>query len=262
MTLPYPESMPEAPYPWKHALIVGASSGIGEALAYQLGERGAAVALVARRLDVLQRIAHDITSGAHATVKVYSHDVRHTDEVASLFQQITTELGGLDLVIYAAGIMPVTDPDAYPTLDDLATIETNFSGAVAWLNQAALRFSAARAGAIVGISSVAGDRGRRSNPVYGATKAALNAYLESLRNRLAVQGVDVLCVRPGYVDTPLLTGLRTPGFLPRATPAAVATEILRSAAADRRVLYTPSWWRFIMLLVRVIPPRVMERLNF
>jgi len=98
--------------------------------------------------------------------------------------------------------------------------------------------------------------------VYGATKAALNAYLESLRNRLAVQGVNVLCVRPGYVDTALLTGLRTPGFLPRATPAAAATDILRAAAANRRVLYTPGWWRFIMLLVRIIPPPLMERLNF
>jgi NAD(P)-dependent dehydrogenase (short-subunit alcohol dehydrogenase family) len=76
---------------------------------------------------------------------------------------------------------------------------------------------------------VAGDRGRRVNPVYGATKAALNAYLESLRNRLAVQGVKVLCVRPGYVETALITDLRTPGFLPRAAPAAVATEILRAA---------------------------------
>jgi len=125
-----------------------------------------------------------------------------------------------------------------------------------------MRFSRAQAGAIIGISSVAGDRGRRANPVYGATKAALNAYLESLRNRLAVQGVKVLCVRPGYVETALITELRTPGFLPRAAPAAVATEILHAAAANRRVLYTPSWWRYIMLLVRMIPPRVMERLNF
>jgi len=254
--------MPDRSYPWKQALIIGASSGIGEALAYQLGESGAAVALVARRMDALERIAQDITNRTQVTVNVYSHDVRHTDEVETLFQQITTELGGLDLVIYASGIMPLTDPEAYPTADDLATIETNFSGAVAWLNQAAMRFSRARAGAIIGISSVAGDRGRRVNPVYGATKAALNAYLESLRNRLAVQGVKVLCVRPGYVDTALLIGLRTPGFLPRATPAAAATDILRAAAADQRVLYTPSWWRFIMLLVRVIPPPVMERLNF
>ncbi|MDQ2742512.1 MAG: SDR family NAD(P)-dependent oxidoreductase [Chloroflexota bacterium] len=254
--------MPDRSYPWKHALVVGASSGIGEALAYQLGESGAAVALVARRTDALERIAHDITSRAQATVKVYSHDVRHTDEVEALFQQITTELGGLDLVVYASGIMPLLDPEAYPTADDLATIETNFSGAVAWLNQAALRFSRAGTGAIIGISSVAGDRGRRVNPVYGATKAALNAYLESLRNRLAVQGVKVLCVRPGYVETALITDLSTPGFLPRAAPAAVATEILRAAAADQRVLYTPRWWRYIMLLVRMIPSRVMERLNF
>jgi len=125
--------MPDRSYPWKHALIIGASSGIGEALAYQLGQSGAAVALVARRLDALQRIAHDITSRTQATVRAYCHDVRHTDEVETLFQQITTELGGLDLVIYASGVMPLADPDVYPTADDLATIETNFSGRPALL---------------------------------------------------------------------------------------------------------------------------------
>ena len=170
---------------WKNAIIVGASSGIGAALAQALTADGTQVALVARRADMLSLLAEKINSSAgQVLARSYSSDVTVIETVPSLFAEITHDLGGLDLIIYAAGTMPRIGSDEYDTHKDAGIIAANFTGAVAWLNEAARRFEKAGSGTIVGISSVAGDRGRRGAPVYGATKAALNTYLESLRNRI------------------------------------------------------------------------------
>jgi decaprenylphospho-beta-D-erythro-pentofuranosid-2-ulose 2-reductase len=247
---------------WDRALVIGASSGIGEAIARKLAAEGVKVALVARRGEVLTRICDEINCAAGTDRAVaFVHDVRHTDAAACCFQKIATTLGGLDLVVYAAGVLPKVGPDEYPTTIDINTIATNFAGAVAWLNEAARRFSLTRSGTIVGISSVAGDRGRRGNPVYNATKAALDVYLEALRCRLTVRGVRVLTAKPGLVRTPMLEGARTPFFIPAISPERAADEILTAAAAGRRVAYIPGWWRWISLLVRAVPAPLFERLN-
>lgn len=251
--------MDEERYPWRHALVVGASSGIGEAVARLLLAQGISAALVARRVDRLQALRTEFSG--RANVPIYGHDVRDTATVADLFQEVATDLGGLDLVVYASGIMPNVGEEEYPTIEDLATIETNLSGAVAWLNQAAVRFGRLGGGTIIGISSVAGDRGRRGNPVYGATKAALDMYLASLRVRLANRGVTVLTAKPGYVRTALIADLRLPPF-PVVSAQDAASAILNAAIKGRRVVYVPWWWRIIMLAVRAIPTPIFERLSF
>jgi NAD(P)-dependent dehydrogenase (short-subunit alcohol dehydrogenase family) len=239
----------------KRAIVVGASSGIGRAIAEALVTDGAIVAVLARRGELLRDL------GDGDGVLVYEHDVHDTDAVPALFEKIVTRMGGLDLVVYAAGVQPVVGPGEYPTVADLDTIAVNLAGAVAWLNVAAERFSRARDGVIVGIGSVAGDRGRRGNPVYGATKAALGTYLESLRNRLAPLGVTVLTVRPGFVDTAMLRQFPVPPFVPVASPAQAAREILAAAATGKRVVYVPAWWRYVMALIKAIPAPIFERLN-
>lgn len=246
--------------PWKRAIVVGASSGIGAALSRALLHAGCEVALVARREEHLRALA--ASSAASSTPRVYPHDVRRTAEVPALFQRITAELGGLDLVIYAAGVMPPVGAHQYPTATDIDTIETNLSGAIAWLNEAAHRFDRAGSGTIIGIGSVAGDRGRIGNPAYNATKAALASYLESLRNRLSRRGVRVLTVKPGYVDTPLLHDTSRPTFIPVISADEAAAQILDAASSGRRVIYVPGWWRFIMALTRAIPAPLFERLTF
>ncbi|HKD74918.1 MAG TPA: SDR family oxidoreductase, partial [Ktedonobacterales bacterium] len=178
---------------FRRAIVVGATSGIGLALAQRLASEGAGIALVGRSSDKLM----SATGGINAREKgngvgvSYGNDVRNTEEIPSLFQEIIQDLGGLDLIIYAAGIMPKVAPDDYDTATDRAIIETNLIGAMAWLNEAAARFAQLGGGTIIGISSVAGDRGRKGNPAYGASKAALATYLESLRNRLGSRGVTV-----------------------------------------------------------------------
>ncbi len=231
---------------WKRALVVGASSGIGEAVARDLLAAGTQVACVSRR-----GICPEGGIG-------FAHDVHDIDSVPALFAEITQTLGGLDLIVYAPGIMPAVAPDEYDTAKDADIIAVNLTGAIAWLNPAAVRFEKARAGTIVGISSVAGDRGRRGNPVYGATKAALNAYLESLRNRIERAGAFVVTVKPGPVQTPMTAGLKMPGMIPADQ---AAREILAAATGKVRVAYVPGKWRVIMAVIRAIPAPLFKYLN-
>src|SRR5690348_14212261 len=149
--------------PWQRAIVVGASSGIGAEIARQLGREGSRVALVARRADELGRVAAAIDGVSAPAARVYVHDVTDFDEVPALFQTICRDLDGLDLVVYAAGVMPAIGPSEYAFAKDRPIVDVNLLGAMAWLNEAAARFERAGAGTIVGISSVAGDRGRRGN---------------------------------------------------------------------------------------------------
>jgi len=247
---------------WDRAIVVGASSGIGEAVARQLAGEGTQVALVARRVDRLKRICAEINEAQGAVLATpFAHDVAKTEGTAALFQEITTRLGGLDLVVYAAGIMPPREFGEFPTQSDLEVIKTNFAGAVAWLNEAATRFARARSGTIIGVSSVAGDRGRTKNPIYHATKAALDTYLESLRARLARLGVTVVTAKPGFVRTPMMESEPLPGMIPVLEPADAASQILRGAASHKRVVYVPWWWRPVMWAIRTIPDPIFERLK-
>lgn len=234
---------------------------MGEAIARQLAAGGTDIAIVARRRDILSQIADEINRAGSGRALPYVHDVRNTGEVEALFQEMTVALGGLDLMVYCPGTLPRIGPQEFPTPIDVATVETNFIGAIAWINGAAGRFARAGSGTIIGLSSVAGDRGRVGNPVYNASKAALDTYLEALRNRLAGRGVTVLTAKPGYVRTGMIEGLAMPPLIPVTPADEAARQILDAAAAGRRVVYIPGWWRAIMFLIRGIPAPIFERLN-
>ncbi len=244
--------------PWQRAVVVGASSGIGAALARRLAAGGCRVALVARRAEELARLRDEIGGGPDRA-RLYTHDVTQAHTVRELYEEVSRELGGLDLVDYSAGIMPRIAADEYSFPTDAEIVRVNLLGAIAWLNEAAKHFAARRAGTIVGISSVSGDRGRRGYPVYHASKAGLDAYLESLRNRLARHGVSVVTVKPGPVDTPMSRGLPRLPLLIGADGA--ARRILAAAARGARVAYVPATWRPIMFVVRNIPGWLFQRLD-
>lgn len=245
---------------WERALIIGASSGIGEALARRLAREGCRVALVARRAEELRRIVDEINQSAGTPMaRSYAQDVRAYECVPALFQEIARDMGGLDAVVYCAGVMPRAEADVYDFAVDRLTVETNLLGAIAWLNEAAQRFARAGSGTIVGISSVAADRGRRGNRVYGASKSALDSYLESLRNNIGRRGVSVVTIKPGPVATPMTEGL---GKQPLLIPADQAAGlIVRAARRGVNVAYVPGAWRWIMLVVRNVPSALFRRLN-
>ncbi|MBC8146010.1 MAG: SDR family NAD(P)-dependent oxidoreductase [bacterium] len=244
---------------WKHAIVIGGTSGIGAALARRLSARGVDVAIVGRRIEELDKLAREINGAGSAKAIVAQHDVRSRDEVPALMQRLTRDLGGLDAIFYVAGVMPRIAPDEYDIDKDVEIMEVNTIGAMAWLNEAAKRFEQTQGGTIVGVSSIAGDRGRRGNPAYCTSKAALATYLESLRNRLSRYGVRVVTVKPGFVDTDMTKG--APGLLWVIPPEQAADEIIEAAEGGRMTVYVPGRWRAVGTIVRLIPSFIFRRLN-
>ena len=258
--LPFPP--PEkALNPKRRAIVVGASSGIGAALVEELAARGYIVAALARRPDELKAICEKVNLEAgELRAKAYVHDVRQSDDVPKIIKQIFSDLGAIDTFIYVAGVQAEMHIDEFDWKKDSEMIAINLSGAVAWLGQMAKFFTNQGQGQIVGISSLAGDRGRVANPVYSSTKAGLDAYLEALRNRLTRKGIHVLTVKPGFVDTVLLANApRTFGVI---SPAQAAQKIWKAMQRGDQLIYVPWWWRWIMLAIRLTPSFIFRRLSF
>lgn len=242
--------------PTGRALVVGASSGIGAALVRELVRRNYRVAALARRDAELEQLRSECGS---ERVLARVHDVHRTSEVPGLFEELVRALGGLDLVVYAAGIMPKIGPLEFDTETDAEILAVNTLGALAWCNPAAEFFQSKRAGTIVGIGSIAGDRGRKGNPAYGASKAAFAHYLEALRNRLSEHGVRVCTIKPGFVETAMTAGLgKLPGII---TAEAAARTILDYARRGSGVRYVPLRWLGVSLVIRSIPSTVFRRLT-
>jgi short-subunit dehydrogenase len=244
------------------AIVVGASSGIGAALVRQLVGEGHAVAALARRVDLLQELEADCAKRGSGRLIVKAHDVLDIERVPALFEELVRELGGLDLYIYAAGVMPSVGPSEFDTVKDLEMLGVNVAGCIAWTNCVANLFRTQRSGTIVGISSIAGDRGRKGNPVYGTTKAAMNTYLEALRNRLGEGGVHVLTIKPGFVDTAMVQGVKKLFWL--ITPEQAASQILSAArgrAPRPNVRYVPRRWWLVGTIIRLIPSFIFRKLE-
>ncbi|MEJ2747544.1 MAG: SDR family NAD(P)-dependent oxidoreductase [Anaerolineae bacterium] len=240
----------------KRAIVIGASSGIGAALAQRLAGHGYIVAALAPDEEGLKRTAE----GGNGRIHTYVHDVTHYDQVPALFQQVVHDLGGLDLVAYIAGVQPVVGPNEYNFEKDAAMIRVNLLGAIAWLNQAAIRFERAKSGHILAVSSIAGDRGRVGAPVYNSSKAGLSTYLEALRNRLSRHGVTVTTIKFGFVDTQLLENAAKTFWV--ISPEKAAQEIHTAVTKKRQTVYAPARWGLVSLIIRHIPSFIFRRMNF
>jgi decaprenylphospho-beta-D-erythro-pentofuranosid-2-ulose 2-reductase len=244
---------------FRHAIVVGASSGIGECIARRLAKQGAAVALIARRLPELEVIAKSLKDDG-ATALVYAHDAASYDATPELFDRITKELGGLDLIVYAAGVMPSIQESEYDFSKDRAMIEVNLLGAMAWFNLAAARFESTRSGTIVGISSIAGERGRRGNPAYCTSKAAFTTYLEALRNRVSRYGVNVVTIKPGFVYTRMTQGMQGLLWLISADRAAEIT-LAHARRGKGCSAFVPARWSLVATIIRWIPSWMFRKMN-
>lgn len=239
----------------KRAIVVGASSGIGEAAALELMRRGWTVALVARREEKLRAIADK--SGGRG--RVYAHDVADFDAVPGLFDRIVDDLGGVSMVVFAAGVMPQVEEDEYDFEKDRQMVDVNLLGCMAWLNESARLFTRLQAGTIVGVGSIAGDRGRRGQPAYNTSKGAQAIYLECLRNRLDRHGVRVVTIKPGYVDTEMTAGMGDLLWMISAREA--GRRVVDAAMKSRGTVYVPRRWRFVALVLRHIPSFIFRKIN-
>ena len=243
----------------KKVLVIGATSAIAEASARIWAARGASLFLVGRRAARLEMIADDLRVRGAATVGCYTLDCCEVAAHAAMLDAATGALGGLDVVLIAHGSLP--DQRACEASVDLTLREIDVNGVsvVALATRLGELFAAQRSGSLAVISSVAGDRGRQSNYVYGAAKGMVSLFLQGLRNRLAKQGVQVLTIKPGFVDTPM-TATFPKGAL-WARPDAIARGIVRAVERGADEVYLPGFWRLIMLIIRHIPERVFKTLS-
>lgn len=245
------------------ALIVGASTGIGASLARVLIARGYTVALLGRQSDTLSRLAAALNTSGEPRAVAYPHDVRDYDAAPELFARIEGDMtkanASLRLVIYAAGVMPADSQGVWAFEDERSMVETNVIGAMRWLDLAATSFQRSGGGTVAAISSVAGDRGRRGNSAYMASKAALSTFLESLRYRLHGTSVRVVTIKPGYVATPMTAGMKLPKPLTISADRA-AQQIVTACERGVAVAYVPGYWRAIMWVIRALPTALMARL--
>ena len=241
------------------AAVIGASSGIGAAIARELAGRGASVAVLARREDRLKDLVEEIQAkGGQASALV--HDVTNFDSVPTAFDEVVDRLGGLDLLVYAAGTMPELVEHEYDFAKDRFMVEVNLLGAMAWCNPASAYFEARRRGTIVGISSIAGERGRRQNPAYCTSKGAMTIYLESLRNRLSRYGVDVVTVKPGFVATAMTEGRGDLLWMVEPSEIARATVALATSGGSPEV-FLPRRWGAALAVIRNIPSPIFRHLD-
>jgi short-subunit dehydrogenase len=234
-------------------LVLGATSAIAQAAARVWASRGADLLLVARHAAKLQAVSDDLrTRGGQVETALQDLDD------ASLHPALAERAAGADVVLLAHGILgdpAITDVD--PRAAE-RVLRTNLTGPVQLLTLIAPRLQSGAC--IAALSSVAGDRGRAKNGVYGASKAGLDAFLSALRQRLSHSGVRVLTLKPGLVDTPMTAGMPKSALFVSAE--VVGRGIVRAVDAGREVVYLPWYWRFIMLVIRAVPERVFKRLKF
>ena len=240
-------------------LIVGATSAIATETARQYAAYGARLYLTARDAERLEQVAADLRTRGAGAVETAALDVTDRERGAAVMDAAWNAFGGLDVALLAHGVLPDQLQCQAHAEDALAALDVNFLSTVALLTPLANRFEASRAGCIAVIGSVAGDRGRQSNYVYGAAKGGVDRFLEGLRNRLWRSGAAVITLKPGFVDTPMTAGMRQGSLFVSARRAGRAVH--RSIEGRRDIAYIPWFWRPIMCLVRALPERVFKRLR-
>jgi decaprenylphospho-beta-D-erythro-pentofuranosid-2-ulose 2-reductase len=240
-------------------LIIGATSAIAQAFARLCVPRGDELFLVARNGAKLQVLAADLRARGAKKIGALVADANDFERHGSMIEATQRELGGLDAVLIAHGVLG--DQKASERDFKLAeqVYKTNFLSVVSMLTPISAYFESQRRGTIAVISSVAGDRGRQSNFIYGSAKGGLSLYLAGLRNRLYPSGVTVLTIKPGFVDTPMTAHLRKSALF--ASPEKVARDICRAIEKKKSVLYTPAIWFWIMAVIRLMPETVFKRLK-
>ena len=241
-------------------LILGATSGIASALAREFAAHKFDLILGGRDRDELSALASDLSLRNSVRASILLFDALDTQDHAASLHSFFAEAGNtLEGAVVCIGYLGDQAKGQSDWEEARQILGTNFTGCVSALNILANHFEARRAGFICAISSVAGDRGRQSNYLYGAAKAGLSVYLQGLRNRLFPAGVKVITVKPGFVDTRMTYG--RPGMFLVASPENVAKGIFKAIVKGKSEVYLPWFWRPIMLIVKSIPEAVFKRLK-
>ncbi|MCB0195290.1 MAG: SDR family oxidoreductase [Anaerolineae bacterium] len=241
----------------KDVLILGAASDIAKAVAHQYAADGYNVVLAARNAARLAETATDIKIRYQVEATTAEFDALDFAGHAAFYDALTPKP---DVVVVVFGYLGDQDKAQVDFTETQRIIDTNYTGAVSILNIVANDMERRRAGTIIGVSSVAGDRGRGSNYIYGSAKAALTAYLSGLRNRLAKSNVHVVTVKPGFVRTKMTEGLPLPGPV-TAKPEQVAKDVLKADHKKLNQIYSLWMWRYLMMIIRNIPEPIFKKMK-
>jgi len=240
-----------------HVLIIGAKSDIAKSLARVYAKKGYDIQLASRDVMALEPFAKDVSIRTGKDIKLYELDILDYDSHQDFYEGLSEKPVGLVCVV---GYLGEQEKAQIDFVESKLIMDTNYTGVVSILNIIANDFESKKEGFIVGVSSVAGDRGRKSNYIYGSAKAALSAYLSGLRNRLYAYNVHVLTVKPGFVATKMTEGMDLPKKL-TALPEEVAQDIFTAQQNRKNVLYTKWFWRWIMLIITNIPEFQFKKMS-
>ena len=242
-------------------LIIGATSAIAEACARRWAAQGDALYLVGRNPGRLASIADDLKVRGAPDVGTGLLDVNEFDQHETVLDAARSALGGIDVVLLAHGTLPDQDACTHDLELSLAEFAGNGTSTIALMHRLANLLDSQGEGCLAVVSSVAGDRGRASNAIYGAAKSAVSAYASALRQRLGQRGVNVLTIKPGFVDTPMTARFANKGAL-WARPDTIAAGIVRAVERNRSVVYLPWFWWPVMTAIKALPEFLFKRMKF
>lgn len=245
-----------------HVAFLGATQGMGRSLARLMAARGDRLVLLGRKPEQLDRSARDLEARAAAaqTINTVACDLSDPSSFAPALAAAEQALGKLDCVVVTAGLFATQAELEADPARALELLTVNFANTVGFCEQARVRLLASGGGKLCVFSSVAGERGRKPVVLYGAAKAGLSAYLEGLDHKFREQGLQTICVKPGFVKTGMTANLEPPPFAGEAD--AVAAVVLRAIDRGTPVVYAPWIWRYIMVVIRSLPRFVMRRIGF
>lgn len=244
-------------------LISGATSAIAQSTARTLlsqSDNPCHFVLLGRNEERLEMIANDLTARGAESVFSISTDLANCDDIESHVDQAWNTLESIDVAIIAQGTLPEQNEIQNSWTDIKAAYDINALSYMALMTALASKMETLKKGCIVVVSSVAGDRGRQSNYIYGSAKGAVSLFAQGLRNRLFKHGINVITVKPGFVDTPMTDGMNKDGPL-WSSPERVASDIVTAIDKNRSTVYTPGFWRLIMLVIQHIPDFIFKRLS-
>lgn len=244
----------------KNVLITGGGSAIAQQAAIIWAGRGYNIFIVDKEEKKAQAVANNLrVKGAKAVWSLMA-DLTDTAAIKSMLGKVQNIMGGVDILLVAQGYLGEQKLAEHSSDETEKIITTNFTGAVLVMELIAKDMAERKQGVIVAISSVAGDRGRKSNYAYGAAKGALAIWAAGMRHRLTDQGVNVVTIKPGFVKTPMTAAIEHKGMM-WAEPVKVARDIVRAVDQKKAVIYTPWFWRWIMLAIVSIPNRLFNKLS-
>ena len=241
----------------KTVLILGGNSDVGKSIARDFSRLGSNIILTSRKEGQLDSFKSDLEIRNEINCDIEIFDVLDFKSHDSFYKNLKIKP---DIVITCIGYLDKQENSQIDFQESLRSIQTNFTGLLSILNIISYDFEKREEGVIVGISSVAGDRGRGSNYIYGCSKSGFTSYLSGLRNRLNKSGVRVITIKPGFIDTKMTSHLDLPNIL-TATPDDISNDIINSIKKRKTIIYSKWFWKWIMLIIKTIPESIFKKMK-